>query len=653
MKNWYLPLLKKSWSMQHMRKNIVLMTVLSLCHSFGSSNAVASNLAKSGGEYLVGGFIPGDQTNQSIALNSDGGYITWNDHQADNDGLGISLLHVDSNISSAFDPLTVNVTTEGDQRDAQVVMLEGDSSSAVVVWEGNGDIYARFISSDGTFSTGEILVNSYQENIQNRPSVAALSNGNVAVAWSSLGQDGSHYGVYGRILNSAGLPVSDEFGLTQETDYNQRSVSLTSTIDGGFQAVWISEQLAGISDSIDIDGRIDFFSGGRQFNIAVKGRKFGQDGSPQSVENTLTSSDQVASNPQIVNTEENLTLIYAAKPKGQQTENSWDIYAQGLSLQTNHLIGDPILVNSIRYGDQFVPRASVVDGGYFVTWTSLGHDGDVEGVYGNLIQNGQVNGEDILINTTTSGRQFLSSVANLNESSWVVSWSGFSTLSRSMEIYAQKYNISSGRIQPASVYAFSSGANSINAVWPIVNDETVAGYRISIDQLNKTFETDSNSISIDGLKAGQSYEISLSYIYQDGSTSVANAEARVSTWGNDGNHDGLPDSWQTLYFGSDQTKWLRSEEDADNDGASNMDELLAGTSPSNGSDVLAMELLIFNDQTWLSWTTVEGGIYQLQQTSSLNVWQNVGLPRFAADDYDAVQINNSAELNLYRIVRLK
>ena len=60
-----------------------------------------------------------------------------------------------------------------------------------------------------------------------------------------------------------------------------------------------------------------------------------------------------------------------------------------------------------------------------------------------------------------------------------------------------------------------------------------------------------------------------------------------------------------------------------------------------------------NDQSWLSWTTIEGGIYQLQQTSSLNEWQNIGAPRFGADSHDAVQIQNNTDLSIYRIVRLK
>ncbi len=630
------------------------MTVLTLCHAFGAGNAVASNVAKNGGEYLVGGFIPGDQAYQSLALNNSGGYITWNDHQADNDGLGISLLQVDGNVSSAFEPLTVNETTNGDQRDAQIVMLNSGDASAVVVWEGNGDIYARYLNSDGTFSTGEILVNETITNVQNRPAVTVLSNGNVAIAWSSLGQDGSHYGVYGRILDQLGNPVTGEFGLAQETDYNQKSVSLTSHEDGSFHAVWVSEQLSGISNSIDIDGRIDFFSGGRQFNVVVKGRKFGADGQAQTDELSLTAKTLFASNPQILRSNSGeLALIYAAKPVGKETDDSWDVYIQDVDPLTGQASGASVRVNNTSYGDQFVPRASAVADGYFVTWTSLGHDGDAEGVYGNLVQGGETLESDILINTTTSGRQFLSSVAATGNDAWVVSWSGFSSISRSLEIYAQKFNQAPTKVQPASVFAFSSGYDSVNVVWPFVADEEVTGYRVSLPQEGKTFDTETNNFTFSGLESGRSYSVTLSFIYQDGSTSVTTANAQASTWTSDGNGDGLPDSWQIIYFGSNQDDWAAADLDSDQDGANNLDELLAGTNPANSDDALIMDLVNVNGQTWLSWSTVQGGIYQLQETSSLNVWQNVGAPRFAADNYDAVQINSGAQLSLYRVVRLK
>jgi hypothetical protein len=637
-----------------MRKNIILLTVLSLCHFAGSGNTGPASLAKNGNEYLLGGFIPGDQTFQSLALNGSGGYAVWNDYQADDDGSGISLLAVDVNISSAFQPITVNETTDGEQRDAKLALLNDNDLSAAVVWDGNGDIFARFLNSDGTFRTGEILINETTSNVQNRPVITALSSGNVVIAWSSLGQDGSQYGVYARVLDSNGNPLTGELSLAQTTDYNQKSVNVTSVDDGGFYATWVSEQLSGITDSVDETGRIDFFSGGRQFNVVINGRKFDSNGNPASDETTLTSGNVISSNPQILNADnKELALFYSAKPRAARTDDGWDIYTLSIDINTGKPSGDTIRVNTVTYGDQFIPNACVIEGGYFVTWTTLGHDGDVEGIYGNVITDGVVSDEDFLINTTTKGRQFLSSVSCIDPSNWVVTWSGFSTSSRSLEVYAQKFNVSTVRVKPISIYGFGANFDTINVVWPLANDENVSGYRVSVDDGSQVFETESSHISINELEAGQSYQISLAYVYHDGSTSVGTADLVVSTWTPDDNKDGLPDVWQSSYFGGVSSSWEDSSTDTDGDGANNLEELLAGTDPADSTDVLVMHLHKSNGQNWLSWTTVEGGIYQLQQTSSFNTWLNVGSPRFAADAVDAVQINNVDDLSIYRIVRLK
>lgn len=54
---------------------------------------------------------------------------------------------------------------------------------------------------------GELQVNSYTENHQRLPSVAALGGGGFVVAWASLYQDGSSWGIFAQRF--AGLSVLD------------------------------------------------------------------------------------------------------------------------------------------------------------------------------------------------------------------------------------------------------------------------------------------------------------------------------------------------------------------------------------------------------------------------------------------------------------
>ena len=46
----------------------------------------------------------------------------------------------------------------------------------------------------------EFQVNTYTDNDQRNPSVTELSGGGFVVTWNSDGQDGSDYGIYGRLF---------------------------------------------------------------------------------------------------------------------------------------------------------------------------------------------------------------------------------------------------------------------------------------------------------------------------------------------------------------------------------------------------------------------------------------------------------------------
>jgi hypothetical protein len=261
--------------------------------------------------------------------------------------------------------------------------------------------------------------------------------------------------------------------------------------------------------------------------------------------------------------------------------------------------------------------------------------------------------KDVLINTTTSGRQFLGNVASVDDENLVVTWSGFSSTSKSLEVFGQRFKPLSGRATPSHLYGFGAGFDSVNVVWPDAHDESVSGYRITYGPGNSFIDTQTTSLTISNLEPGQVYNISLSNIYADGTVSADSVSASTQTWGIDANGDGLPDSWQSSHFGIGISAWKGADSDSDGDGATNLEELLAGTDPSNPADSLTIAMYDVNDQSWLSWTTIEGGIYQLQQTSSLNEWHNIGAPRFGADSNDAVQIQNNTDLSIYRIVRLK
>src|ERR1051325_4510083 len=115
-----------------------------------------------GSEYPLAGLLPGDQVNPQLALNSSGGYLVWQDNTTDGDGVGISARRINSSLSGTLGVFRVNEKGAGDQLNPRVAMLK--NGGAVFAWQSGASasrIYARFLKPDGTFATGDVLVNTY------------------------------------------------------------------------------------------------------------------------------------------------------------------------------------------------------------------------------------------------------------------------------------------------------------------------------------------------------------------------------------------------------------------------------------------------------------------------------------------------------------
>ena len=86
----------------------------------------------------------------------------------------------------------------------------------------------------------EFRANTYTSSDQIYSSVTALNDGGFVVTWSSYGQDGSGYGIYGQRYAADGTPVGSEFRANTSTSSNQVYSSVTALNDGGFVVTWSS-----------------------------------------------------------------------------------------------------------------------------------------------------------------------------------------------------------------------------------------------------------------------------------------------------------------------------------------------------------------------------------------------------------------------------
>src|SRR5437867_3781428 len=184
-----------------------LLLLSGLVWTLGVQALSAQDFAPEGGESLLSGARIGDQTCPQISISETGGYAVCQDNGIDGKGLGIAARRLNQNLSTSFGAFRVNQITNGWQENPQVTLLK--NGGAVIAWQGgkqgNQDIYLRMLATNGTFiSPNDVQVNTYTKSTQTSPTMTRITNGNVALAWSSFGQDGSLQGVYGRVLNRNG-----------------------------------------------------------------------------------------------------------------------------------------------------------------------------------------------------------------------------------------------------------------------------------------------------------------------------------------------------------------------------------------------------------------------------------------------------------------
>ncbi|MCL5097768.1 MAG: hypothetical protein M1608_09650, partial [Candidatus Omnitrophica bacterium] len=126
------------------------------------------------------------------------------------------------------------------------VMLDG--SDAENGWE----IYARAFDSQSTAIGQNIHVNSFTYGDQFAPRISARGT-DYLVVWTSLGQDGSWEGVYGRFFNGAGVPEGDESRVNTTIQNRQLHPALASDGDTRFLVAWSS--FVDLTSSFDLFGQ--------------------------------------------------------------------------------------------------------------------------------------------------------------------------------------------------------------------------------------------------------------------------------------------------------------------------------------------------------------------------------------------------------------
>jgi hypothetical protein len=212
----------------------------------------AANGAPLGPEFRVNTFTTAYQAAPRIGADSAGNFVVvWASDGQDGSSYGVFGQRYATSGAPLGAEFRVNTYTTGDQSSPEV--RSDGAGNFVVVWEsaaqdgaGQG-IFAQRYDATGTPVGPEFRVNDYTTSDQARPTLTLDSAGNFVVVWQSAGQDGSASGVFGQRYTAAGAPLGAEFRVNTYLAGDQMDPSVAADTAGDFVVVWTSSGQDGAS----------------------------------------------------------------------------------------------------------------------------------------------------------------------------------------------------------------------------------------------------------------------------------------------------------------------------------------------------------------------------------------------------------------------
>ncbi|MCA8883532.1 MAG: tandem-95 repeat protein [Rhodobacteraceae bacterium] len=350
-----------------------------------------------GAERRANAHTDNEQTNPDVVELTGGGFVAiwesrYQDNRVNETAAGIFGQLYDANQMPVGPEFRVNTVLGSDQSAPQVAAT--DDGGFVVVYEdwsgadgsGVGVLGQRF-NADGSLNGTEFVVNLTTSSTQYQPSVAALAGGGFVVSYSTIGVDGSGYGIVTRSFDAAGV------GALAEVQVNVANTS-------GNQLV---SQVAAL----------------------VQG----------------TGPTPGASAGHVV--------VFEAPTSGGHGDGSGSgIFARVFDAG-GAAIGADFLVNTVTAGSQYEPHvAALTGGGFVVAWTDPSLDGNSTGIFAQRYDNsGVAQGTAFRVNTTTISTQIEPEVTALADGGFAIGWTDYSGQDGSgAGVFLQRYDAAGLRI---------------------------------------------------------------------------------------------------------------------------------------------------------------------------------------------------------------
>lgn len=318
----------------------------------------------------------GVQHSAQVAANATGRFVVvWGGRgSGDKSGVFFTLYNTDGSRVADASEIRVNETVGGEQAYPAVAM--NSDGSFAVAWSGVGvgdesGVFLRRFNADGTADGDELLVNTTTDNHQMRPSLAYQTDGTLVVAWQSLGQDGSGWGVYSQRFTADGDPDGAETRLTTSTDGNQMRVHLAANPTGGIVVAW--EDRGFTASEWD-----------------VVGRAYAPTGTADTPEVTLNSAASGVQRDATI-TVSNDGEWLAAWASGASDGAGWEAVVREFDASG---VGDgpeaPVAGSGPNSGHQRPSSVAITNGDAWIAWSGDGPD-DHAGVYTQQVDVGVEN----------------------------------------------------------------------------------------------------------------------------------------------------------------------------------------------------------------------------------------------------------------------
>jgi hypothetical protein len=199
-----------------------------------------------GPEFRVSTFTIAYQATPTLAADPTGGFVVvWASDGQDGSSYGIFGQRYDAAGAPLGGEFRVNTYTTGTQSGPE--MGADGAGNFVVVWQSSSQdgpgtgIFGQRYASSGAPMGAEFRVNTYTTSDQTRPVVALDSSGNFVVAWQSAGQDGSANGVFAQRYDAAGAALGAEFRVNTFVAGEQVDPAVAAAAAGHFVVVWSSD----------------------------------------------------------------------------------------------------------------------------------------------------------------------------------------------------------------------------------------------------------------------------------------------------------------------------------------------------------------------------------------------------------------------------